>query len=73
MTRDEHMQWRKDRAMEYVARGDLVEAVISMMSDLSKHPETQDGPALSALGIFAALQAQKGDREFVERYILGFR
>jgi hypothetical protein len=60
--------------MEYVARGDLVEAVTSMMSDLEKHPETASsaGGVLAMLGIHTALQAQKGDRAAVERYILGF-
>lgn len=75
MTRDEHLQWCKDRAMEYVRQGQLLDGVTSMMSDLDKHPETAGvaaNSALAPLGLLAAMQAQKGDREFVERYILGF-
>lgn len=72
MTRDEHLKWCKDRAMEYVRRGELLEGVTSMMSDMDKNPETKLGPATSALGIVAAMSATRGDRDFVERFILGF-
>jgi hypothetical protein len=73
MTRAEHLQWCKDRAMEYVKEGDLLQAVTSMMSDINKHPETGDkGGVLAMLGIMAAQQAQSGDREGVVRYIQGF-
>lgn len=74
MTRAEHLQWCKDRAMEYVNKGDLLNGVTSMMSDLTKHPETAksaDGP-LAMLGLLAAQQAQSGDRDGVVRYIKGF-
>ncbi len=40
MTRDEHLAWCKQRALEYVDAGDLDEAFASMLSDLGKHPET---------------------------------
>jgi len=40
MTRQEHMKWCKERALELVQLGDLNQALISMMSDLSKHTET---------------------------------
>ena len=73
MTRDEHLQWCKDRAMEYVNAGDLQNAVASMMSDLTKHPDTAStGGALAMLGFLAAQQAQSGDRDGVVRYIKGF-
>lgn len=39
-TRAEHLQWCKDRALEYVRTGDLMTAFASMMSDLGKHSET---------------------------------
>lgn len=35
-----HLQWCKDRALEYVRAGDLENAIASMQSDLTKHPET---------------------------------
>ena len=41
MNRAEHLQWAKDRALEYVNTGDLQQAFTSMASDLGKHEETQ--------------------------------
>lgn len=46
MNRVEHLQWCKDRAMEYVAAGDLQQAFASFSSDMSKHPETATHTAL---------------------------
>lgn len=40
-TRSEHMQWCKDRAVEYLDAGYWQQAVASMASDLSKHTETE--------------------------------
>ena len=73
-TREEHLQFCKDRAMEYVRRGQLVDAVTSMASDLTKHDETRSDPAgaMGMLFMMAAMQAQQGDSEAVKRYILGF-
>jgi hypothetical protein len=41
MTYDEHIAWCKKRALEYLERGNVQEAFTSMLSDLSKHPETK--------------------------------
>lgn len=74
-TREEHLQFCKDRAMDYVNQGKLLEAVTSMMSDLTKHPETAKTAAagpLAMLGLLAMQQAQSGDRDGVVRYIKGF-
>lgn len=74
MTRAEHLQWCKDRAMEYVTHGDLVNAVTSMASDLTKHPETKDSTtgAMGMLFLLATQQAMAGDAAGVKRYIQGF-
>ena len=74
MTRSEHLEWCKKRAREYVARGELLDAVTSMMSDLSKHPETTNSTTgiMAQLGVFTAVQAQNGDRDAVVRFIEGF-
>lgn len=70
MTREQHMTWCKKRALEYLDRGDVQNAVASMMSDLQKHPETEvRDPALSMLGILAA---QSGSVSEARRYIEGF-
>ena len=39
-TRAEHLDWCKERAREYCDRGDAMNAMNSMFSDLGKHPET---------------------------------
>lgn len=39
--RAEHLAWCKERALEYVDRGDLVNASSSFISDMAKHPETK--------------------------------
>ena len=44
MTRAEHMQWCRQRALEYVDAGDIDLALVSMLSDLGKHDETQGHP-----------------------------
>ena len=72
-TREEHIEWCKQRAREYLAQGELLNAVTSMMSDLEKHPETKSLGAMAALGVFAAMRAQESDEDFVRRYIEGFR
>jgi hypothetical protein len=41
MTRSEHVAWAKQRALEYVDRGELSNAIASIVSDLGKHPETE--------------------------------
>jgi len=39
MNRQEHLQWAKERALEYVKNGDTQNAFLSMQSDMSKHEE----------------------------------
>lgn len=72
MTRAEHFAWCKQRAVEYVERGELANAVTSMLSDLSKHP----GTAASADGICAQIgmfELMNGPtRAKITKYIQGF-
>jgi hypothetical protein len=69
-TREQHLAWCKQRAREYLDRGDVQNAVASMMSDLEKHPETAvTNPVLSMLGLNAAAS---GRIEEARRYIEGF-
>jgi len=42
MDRAEHLQWAKDRALEYADRGDTGSAISSLMQDLADHPETAE-------------------------------
>ena len=46
MDRQEHLEWCKKRALEFVDMGDLTQAFGSMLSDLRKHPETENHPAM---------------------------
>lgn len=70
-TRQEHLEFCKQRAMEYVHARDLTNAITSMLSDLSKHPETAEiGESLGLLGIMAAAN---GNTEDCIRFITGFR
>ena len=38
MDREEHLDWAKQRALEYVDADDLIGGFTSMVSDLNKHP-----------------------------------
>ena len=68
MTRDEHLQWAKDRALAYLPH-DPNEALVSMLSDLGKHEQlAKIGADLAPLGLFAVMQ---GHTE-VRRFITGF-
>jgi hypothetical protein len=40
-TRAKHLEWCKKRAYSYLDEGEIQSAVLSMVSDMSKHPETQ--------------------------------
>lgn len=69
MSRSEHLQWAKARALEYLNRGDLGQALSSMVSDLNKHDEIGCPPVLGQLGMMTAMQ---GDHEGMRRWIEGF-
>ncbi len=59
ITRQEHLEWCKQRALEYVDAGDLQGAFASFASDTSKHPETADVKQtvlnLGAMSLFGGL------------------
>jgi hypothetical protein len=69
MSRAEYVEWCKVRALEYFDRGDLGDAVASMMSDMQKREDTQYPVALDQL---AMLDLMTGNREGVRRWIVGF-
>lgn len=70
MTRAEHVRWCKERARAYLAEGDLQNAVASMTSDLSKHPETK--AIVPVMGMVGLGHAMSGDRVAVSKWIEGF-
>lgn len=72
ITRQEHLQWCKDRAMQYVNAGDFSQAVASMASDLDKHPETAG--VASFAGQLGLMELMLGTtREKMVHFIEGFR
>ena len=68
MTRDEHLAWCKKRAHEYLDRGDVKNAIASMMSDMDKHPETK----LNKLSMLGLMAAESYNLTEARRYIDGF-
>lgn len=54
MTRQEHLEWAKTRALEYADQGDVTSAVASITSDLAKHPETRGHGGLLLMTMLAA-------------------
>lgn len=71
MNRTEHLQWCKQRALEYVAADQLGDAIASMASDLGKHPETRNHSAIQLM-MRLAFAGHLSTREEVKRFIEGF-
>ncbi len=40
MNRQQHLQWCKDRALDYLNRGKIAEGMASFTSDMGKHEDT---------------------------------
>lgn len=73
MTRQEHLKWCKDRALEYVNAGDIDEALASMLSDLGKHQETMDSlRSCGPLAMMMKMSGQLSTREDMKKFIEGF-
>ncbi len=71
VTRAEHLQWCKDRAMQYVKKGDYQQAFASMGSDLNKHPETANHSAMK-LGLMLLMGEQLNSMNKMSNFIEGF-
>lgn len=72
MTRQEHLEWCKARALEYVDAGDCSQAIASMMSDLGKHDETQAHVGIQ-LGMGLTMMGQLSSPEETRKFIEGFK
>jgi hypothetical protein len=73
MTKDEHLEWAKKRALEYLDAGDTSNALTSMMSDMRKHPDLKNHPGLEIGVMFLFLPGWIGNAPEVRRWIVGFR
>ena len=71
MTREEHMEWCKKRAMEYIEKGDYLQGLTSMFSDLGKHTETQSHVGIKlgmGLMMMGALSSYRDSKRFIEGF-----
>lgn len=70
-TRAEHLAWCKERALQYVDEGDLTNAYASMASDMGKHEETRDHPAIG-LGMMLMVTGDLSTPDEMRKFIEGF-
>jgi hypothetical protein len=73
MTREEHLQWAKDRALEYADQGDAGLAMNSLIQDLGAHPETEASVSIvvelmAPLVITGNLRSPHEIRRFIEGF-----
>lgn len=71
LTRAQHIEWCKQRALELVETGDLEEAFKSMLSDLTKHPETVQHVGIH-IGIQQKMSGTLNTKEALVEFINGF-
>lgn len=69
--RNDHLEWCKQRALEYVTKGNLQEAFASFLSDMGKHPETANHLALE-MGMMLLLGGQLSSAHQMREWITGF-
>lgn len=73
MNRQEHLQWCKDRAMQYVRAGDLQQGFTSMCSDVTKHNETAiTHKSTNELGMRLLMAGQLETAEAMTKWIQGY-
>ncbi len=72
-TREEHLAWCKQRALAYVDRGDLTNALASFGSDMRKHPQTDTDAVAVLLGAEGVRCFMNDDAAGMRRLIEGFR
>jgi hypothetical protein len=71
MTRSEHIEWCKKRALQYLDNGDINNAWASMVSDLGKHPETEKHAAIH-LGMMMLMGGHLSSSDAMRKFIEGF-
>lgn len=71
MNRQEHLEWCKKRALEYIDMGDVTNTYASMVSDLRKHPETENHAAIE-MGVEMMFTGLLATPEKMRRFIEGF-
>lgn len=73
-TRAEYLQWAKDRALAYVDKGELSEAMTSMLSAMNKREDTKfkSGSTLGVLIHLGIMHIQNNDTRKMRRWVEGF-
>ncbi len=71
MNRGEHLEWSKERALAYIDKGDLKQAYASIVSDLSKHKDTEGHIAIE-LGMMLMVAGNLDTTEEMRNFIEGF-
>jgi len=73
MNRAEHLQWCKDRALEYADAGDGASAIASLRSDLGKHEDTAGSvPLVDELMFPLMLNGHLDTPRELRKFIEGF-
>lgn len=70
-TRQEHLAWCKQRALQYCDDGDTAQAFSSMTSDLGKHDGTK-GHAAIELGMMLLIGGMLSAPHEMRKFIEGF-
>ncbi len=68
-TRTDHIAWVKERALAELDAGSRVNAIASVTSDMRKHPDTEEHPAVELMMMLAMaghLDSDRQAREFIE-------
>ena len=71
MTVEEHLEWCKQRALEYCGKEDLTQAFASMASDLGKHEGTANHAGIQ-LGMMLLMAGHLDTVPKMREFILGF-
>lgn len=71
-TRQEHLDWCKKRALEYLDAGDCQQAFASFLSDVTKHPETRGiSQIIVMLGMPLSMMGHLNTPQKMREYITG--
>ena len=71
MNQTEHIGWCKKRAQKYLDNGDIMQAFISMASDLKSHPDTENHCGIE-LGMSLLMIGDLNTFDKMQKFIDGF-
>ncbi len=71
MNRTEHINWCKERSMEYISNNDISNAYASFVSDMNKHQETSNHSALD-MGMMLMLSGNLNTKQEMQKFIEDF-